>query len=414
VLYAAGAVARAINGSVAGWILCAVGLAGPLAFHEDQLTQSAYLLACAVGAVGCWLGRAEGRSERTARALPGIVRWLTVGTYGFAAIHKLNRDFFDPAASCATGGVRILADNWAAPFLAEPSMAPVWPVVFVSAELLLVVLLVVRPAAGIGAALLMHIPLTIVFAPSFAFVMMTGWVCLLTEDDLAHLGRVMRHRWPWILGLGGALGLGSFALYMQRHWVVYPWWSLKEGLLWIGAVWVAFAWHRRPPGAFGWWSGFRERIPRGRRAFAAVMLGAWILNGLTPYTGLQLHHTGAMLSNLRVDRGCWNSLLFPEALRIVDPHVRVEAVEIGGDVAGRRVLRAEILGTLWNRASLRDARTGWCEAGAGPIRLRATYDGDGYEIRDLCSEWPFGDPLLPGFRAHQTNLAVECPQSCIH
>jgi hypothetical protein len=400
---------------VAGWLLCAGGLVLPLLLWEDQLTQSVYLLGCALAAIVCWAGRAKGRDERLARGLPAIVRVLTAGTYAIAAIHKLNRDFLDPSVSCANAGVSVLADNWAVSALAAPKLAAAWPFLFLAAELAAATLLVVRPSAGMLLALLMHIPLTIVFAPSFAFVMISGWACFLTEREIAHLGETLRARWKWIVALGIALGTASFVLYMQRHWVVYPFWSFKEALLWTGVVWLVIALVRRPPGALGWWSAWRERPPHGLRWAPWIAGALWLANGLTPYTGLQIHHTGAMLSNLRIDRGCWNSLLFPESMRAIEPYVRIDEVELG-DISGREELEAQVTETLFSPAQLRTESRSWCAHGAAPVRVRGTYQGRAFESPDLCDEdaWPLPEPALPGLRRYQTNLPRPCPHRCIH
>jgi len=419
-LYWAGAALLALNGCALGWALSAVGLLVPLLLLGDQLTQSIYLLACSVSALACYAGSVEGRARRLAHSLPAAIRVLTVGVYTIAAVHKLNDGFLDPAVSCATGGLSILADNWGVPAVAAAWPDAPWPHVFLLVEVGLALLLVFRPAAGMVLGLLMHIPLTIVFAPSFAFTMISGWACLLTEAEIRHLGRVLLHRLAWITVIGGALGLASFAAYMQTHWIVYPGWQLKEVSLWMALVWLLFAWRDRgraapPPGSpalFGVWSAWREGSG-DRRSFVVVLGVVWALNGLLPYTGLSFHHSGAMLSNLRIDEGCWNSLIFPEALRLRDPYVRIDEAEVG-DVRGREALVGAITGKLWNPRSLRRARRGWCASGAGPIRVQGTYAGSRFESSDLCRVLPLPDPPLPAARLFQENLDRVCPQQCIH
>ena len=411
--YWLGALLVAARGNAAGWMLCAIGLVVPLLLYEDQLTQSVYLLACALGALACFPGRASSRAERLSLGLPAIVRVLTVGTYALAAFHKLNRDFLDPGVSCANAGVAVLADNWAVDALASPALAPIWPHVFLLAEAAVVVLLVVRPAWGMLVALLMHIPLTIVFAPSFAFVMISGWTCLLTERDLAHLAETLRAKLRAIVGIGLALGVASFVLYLQRHWVVYAFWSIKEAILWVGLVWLCFAIARRETGVLTWWSAWNERPPPASRRATAIAAALFVAHGLLPYTGLKLHHAGAMLSNLRIDRGCWNHLIVPESIRAVEPYVRIDEAE-PGQVAGRDELRAQILGGLYGLAQLRHASRSWCAQGAGPLRVAGTYEGRAFRAADLCSEWPLPEPALPGLRRYQANLARDCPQHCIH
>ncbi|MEM9194000.1 MAG: hypothetical protein AAGF12_32795 [Myxococcota bacterium] len=402
-IYGAGVVLLAVRGAVLGWILAAAGLLLPLLFFGDQLTQSAYLLACAASAPVLLSGGRESGREARATVFLAVVRALTIGTYALAALHKANRDFFDPTVSCASAGLTILAENWSLPFVAAPGLLDAAPILFLLAEVGFVLGLIYRPLPSFVFGFLLHIPLTIVFAPSFAFIMISGWAAMLDDEELRWLGRTFRRRWRVILGVGGGLGLLSFALYMRDHWVVYAYWSLKEAMLWVGLVWVLCALPDRPPPSFRW----------RRRALLwplAVVLTLWTAHGLLPYSGLKFHHAGAMLSNLRVDRGCWNSHVFPEALRQVDPYLRV----VDADVSGPNpALEEAIEAGLWNRRSFVRAAERWCAETEG-IRLRGTVGGESFEVNDLCAGWPFDAPLFPNARFHQENLLAECPQQCIH
>ena len=411
-----GALLLFADGCIAGWVLCAAGLAAPLLLLGDQLTQSVYLLGCSLAAIACWLGGAAGRDLRLSRTLPLAVRCQTLLVYSLSALHKLNRDFLDPEVSCASIGARTLGGNWGFDFLASSSLGPVWPVLYLVAEGAVVLLLVVRPAFGIVLALAMHVPLTIVFAPAFAIMMLSGMSAFLTEADVAHLASTMRRRPVAILGLGALLGGGSFVLYLRHHSVVYPFWSFKEALLWLGIVWMlaAILTRRTAPvpvlERFGAW---REPATRPHRTIVVVLVAMAVANGLTPYLGLQFHHTGAMLSNLRVDRGCWNSLLFPESLRVVDPYVRIDRVRAGG---GQRAFEEGLRSRLWSPLSLAELREASCPSMPRPVLVEGRYRGRRFSIRDLCADepLPFGRALLPRYRAFQSNLDRTCPQACIH
>jgi len=423
--YWLGAALIAGNGCALGWLLAAVGLGAPLLFLGDQLTQSVYLLACACSALVCFVGPGAGRPGRLEESLPAAVGTLTVGVYAIAALHKLNSGFFDPQLSCANGGLAILADNWALPLPSAAMTAALWPPVFLVVEASVVVLLVVRPVFGMMLAAAMHIPLTIVFAPSFAFTMISGWVCLLREDEVAHLLGTMRRRYRLIVGIGAVLGIGSFGLYLVRHWVVYPWWSFKEGLLWVLLAWLVVGWgdgrqsregSEDAPRAHLFRTPFPTSITgRHGRALAGVVGAVWVLNALTPYTGLRYHQAGAMLSNLRIDEGCWNSAIFPEAMRISDPYVRIDEVEVGGSASDQGELEATFLNSLWNRGSLERQREHACRWGGRPISIAGTYAGEAFAVTDLCeTPWPLGQPPLPHARGFQENLSRECAQACIH
>ncbi len=414
--YWVGILLLVVNGSLAGWLACAAGLAWPLLALGDQLTQSALLLLMALCAIVCFAGDGAHRRERLEQSLPAAIRVLVVSTYLVAAVHKTNADFFDPSVSCANAGVSILAETWTLDFIADPAFAPFWAPLFVCVELAVAVLLVVRPALGMVLALAMHIPLTIIFAPAFAFTMIAGWPCFFTDAELHYLGLVLRReRWP-ILALGSALGLGSFALYMQRHSVVYWFWSFKEVVLWIVLIWLAVALLFRPEGLLGWWSATLEKVRRHGRVLSVLVAALWIVHALGPYTGLWFHHSGAMLSNLRIDEGCWNSLVFPEGARVVEPFVRIDEARVTSP-SGQRLEGHEqyLVEKLRDRRELERERRELCEAEGRAVRISGTYRGSAFVIDDLCvAPWPFGEPAFPEARPFQQNLDRECPQACIH
>jgi hypothetical protein len=263
----------------------------------------------------------------------------------------------------------------------------------------------------------MHVPLTLVFAPEFAFVMMSGWVMMLTERELALLWGVARRRWKVLLAIALVAEGVSMGLYFQDHWEWYPWWFLKEALLYFLFALLVAAWlsrvRRRTPALFGWWSAWRERAPRGAKVMAVVLGTLWAANALTPYFGISFHHAGAMLSNLRIDRGCWNHLLVPESVRLREPYVRIDtaaAREVRDPEGHEHVLEDG----LWNPEALDLAREQMCRR-----RAQIVITGHWREGRfdfDLCDEsaWPFGDDPLPGLRTFQWNLGRECPQRCVH
>ncbi len=408
-----GALIVALGGGLLGWLLCFVGVAAPLLLLADQLTQSAYMLLCIVAALGCFLGRPETRAARLDRAFFFAVRLLTVGTYAIAAFHKVNRDFLDPAVSCASGGMGILAENWSIPALASPSLAPLWAPLFLSAEVSVAILWIVRPGLALVLALLVHIPLTVIFAPAFAFVMIPGWLSFLTDEDLRHFGRVWQRHHVLVLSIGLALGATSLGLYFRHHWIAYWLWFAKEIALYIALAFAVVAFVRRPAGVFRWLGAWREGWPRRRGAFAITLLCLWIVNGMTPYLGIQYHHAAAMLSNLRVDPGCWNSLIVPESVRIEHPFIRIERAQSGAK-RGAAVLEADLTDTLWTPDTLWHALRHWCPEGAGPLRVRARTDHGTVDVADLCRTFPFGRPLVPGWARFEHNLSPSCPQRCIH
>ena len=399
--YLAGTLVVLFRGALLGWCLCAAGLVTPILFYEDQLTQSAFLLACSLASAAFWIG-AEGREERMGESLPNAVGGMTVATYALASFHKLNSGFFHSETGCGASGLRLLASNWSFEFPAE-LLAWAAPC-FLAAEICLAVLFLVRPAWALPLAFVLHIPLTIVFAPSFAFVMMIGWVCLLGEVQLRALGRIVWSYWAPIAIGGILLGGGSLALYLREHWVLYPWWSVREALLWSGLVASLIA-VRKLPGRP------RRRSPKAGLVVATVT--AYAVHGLSPYSGIQFHHTGAMLSNLRIDRGCWNHLIVPESVRQVEPYIRIESASV--QAAGAATLEARLVDTLWNRRSLARAATRWCAQGATRLGVRARYRREALDIPNLCvAPFPFGKPWFTGMRLHQENTHRSCQRACIH
>jgi len=377
------------------WALAAIGLAVPLVFLGDQLTQSVYLLGCALAGV---------LAADAPRSVVQSARALTVGTYVVAGFHKLNRDFFEPSVSCASGGMQLLAENWSLP-IAPESLAAVWPPLFLGAELGLALLLWRRPGVAMPMALLMHIPLTIVFAPSFAWVMAAGWVACLEERQQDAMLATWRARWPVVVGSGLVGGGVSAALYFRDHWVPYPAWQLKELALWVVLAWVVLTWREAPQVMRA--ARCRPRVER--RWLAPAMGLLFAANAMTPYLGLQFHHAGAMLSNLRIDEGCWNHLLVPESVRTRDPYVRVEALHT--DARGEHALRELARERLWHPADLRDAVDRWCDQGAAPLRLRFEYAERTHETTDACETLPL--PAQPR-GLFQTNLHRLCPNVCVH
>ena len=176
----------------------------------------------------------------------------------------------------------------------------------------------------------------------------------------------------------------------------------------------------------------RSRLGRaapllGRRAWAAAAAACALfwLHGLTPYTGLQYQHTAAMLSNLRIDTECWNSLVMPESLRLTDEYIRVDRAHFG---APRRLPEYEAVMTehLWSPPQLRQMIRNWCPDTHRPFYLEGKWRGDSFVIEDLCAHEAdatitpfdkagvFGTEIFPDFLRFQKNLKRQCPQKCIH
>ena len=163
------------------------------------------------------------------------------------------------------------------------------------------------------------------------------------------------------------------------------------------------------------------------RGWVAAALVFFVANGLTPYLGTQMQHAGAMLSNLRIDAGCWNHLLVPESVRRVDAYIRVDVASIGNAESetlgafpgGEAILRER----LWSTTALRLMRRNWCTDRTRPISLSGTFLGEPLVIRDLCDPaepLPVGPGVwgltefFPDYLRLQKNLERACPQECLH
>jgi hypothetical protein len=418
ILWGAGAIVLLANGSLLGWLLCATGALSAIVALQDQLTQSAYLLACAIAAMAWIAGPSHDRDARVERGLPATVRVLTVLVYLLAGFHKLNADFLDPAVSCANGGLRALASHGQQGSLLPDAWLthPAWPRIFLALELGLPALALWRPGYAVVAMAAFHLPLTIIFAPGFAFTMMSGWICLLGEARLRALGRTLRSRWTIVVMAGLVPAAVSAVLFFPGRWRTDPDWRLKEVLLWC--VFVALAWTAASQRAsFGgrdvWKASNRRRA--GALPITALLAGLFVLHGLTPYLGLGFHRTGAMLSNLRIDDGCDNHLIMPPSLRLSDPYVRVEDIHFAPGRAAPG-FEDEVKGRLWSSTALWRARDHWCSKHAEPLPVTLIHHGARRVIADFCAPagWPWPRPWLPGMRRFQVNLTTSCPQACVH
>lgn len=407
-----GALVLLVSGSLLGWALCLLAILVELFTLSDQLTQTAYLGLVAAAAIGCFIGDAAGRPRRMLVNLASVVRTLTVGTYFLAAFHKINRDFLDPGVSCASGGMHVLAQHYGSSALASAAEWRLWPYLFLAAEFGLVVTAVVRPAWGAIYAALLHLPLTIIFAPAFAFTMASGWVTLLSDDELRQLGGTLRERWRTVAAAGAIPIMLSLGLPYDR-WQSDPDWCIKEALLWLVLAWLVVAYIRRrrsglPPER--WFGAWRELSAPAARRWALGAGSLWLLNGFTPYTGLNFQHTGAMLSNLRVDRGCYNHILVPENYRFREEYIRLDEVHVDGYSLDPASYRDQ----LYNAEILAPQLRAWCRRSQARVSLRGSYGTEAFELADACGSPLPWQPTLPHFRRFQQNLSRECPQACVH
>jgi hypothetical protein len=426
-IYCVGLAFLAWRGAAVGWALCVVGLLAPLLFLRDILTQSMILVfwsttaALGLGYDGFRRSDADEPVDHTGEwTMLSVFRGVTVATYILAGFHKLNHDFLNPTYSCANYGMVELLEYWNV----SADVPPGWltaaaPALVLIAELGIPALhLVGRRHLAWPLAVFFHIPLTLTMAPAFAFVMFAGHAAFATREDIEQMRQMAR----WKFGAAALLAVACVAVSKTLHGDIPEWTLLlRHWWLWALGFGLLFAF---PPWRWDVWSPQSEQPDsrtRGARYLAGICVALFVLNGLTPYIGIQYQHAGAMVSNLRIDEGCWNHTLIPESVRLTDDYIRVDEVyfrEPGQNREYEQIVERQ----LWSPPQLRQMRRNWCHPGARPFYLKGTFRGREFVIEDLCSHEPlpfddagmFGVEVFGDYLRFQKNLQRECPQACIH
>jgi len=418
-----GLVLVAWRGCWLGWALSFAGLLIPIPWLEDQLTQSVVMLLQAGAALAFFSFTPQSSGDRAHLAFARAIRCLTVAVYGFAAFHKLNWDFLDPSVSCASGGLQLLAEGWAITAPVPSELLQIAPYLFLLAELSVSILFVFRPLAGITLASAVHVPLTIIFAPAFAFTLMPAWLFFLRERELERIVFLVKAQWVKIVAIGGSCGAISTTLYLSVHGTTDYYWAAKKCLMWIIFIGAITTYIKSSPAQRATRGAWPDPKPHFRRAWLPLLLGIWVLNALTPYAGLQFHRSAAMLSNLRIDQGCWNHLFVPEEVRIFDPYVRINTVTVLRRSGEQQNVPA-VHEPLWSLEGIWLQRQRWCTSSGSlrqgtsfvppTISIQGEYRGQRFTTLDACNDWPLPTPFFSGLRLFQTNLSRQCPQECLH
>lgn len=418
----AGALTVLFRPCALGYALCLPGLLWPLLFLRDQLTQSVLLTLFAASALLALL-----LPQRPIRAAQQTWRMILVSTYGVATLHKINRDFLDPTYSCANYGVEEIFATWHLPHSLYTDLylnglhdfLP-WMILATESALVLLYLLRLRRLAWL-LAIVFHIPLTMTMAPAFVFVMAVGHAAWCEQEDVDHVRRVFTapsKKSVVLLAASLAMGVGSLLLAKR---LPEPSMMVRELFIWFAlGVCMSFA-------LDGGLHAFLHRAPphHTRPSRLTIVFGVmFLINAVVfPYTGRKMQHAGAMLSNLRIDQGCWNSLVFPESLRTSEDYLRVEEVYFkapGVAPEYERLLREQ----LWSPPQLRQMQRHWCAPSRRPFFLRGSWQGEPFLIEDLCTIGPdalpfpqdgvLGVEIFPDALRFQKNLQRACPQKCIH
>jgi len=431
-----GSVQLVWRGGRIGWLLSLVGLLVPLWWLGDWLTQSVILaLIAAVGVAttrapdrdepastpsGSTDGetqdarRAEGATAMPLRAVGVAAHALVASTYFVAVFHKLNAGFIDPVASCANHGWRQLGAALVFDLPLPDPLAAAMPWLVLATELTVGVLVARRSRWAIPVGVALHVPFTLALAPAFAFVMAVGYVAATPGEVLDRAWRGLRERAPRRAAEAAAIAAATVALTPGFDVVM----GIKVALL----VQLAVVVH---PGL--WRDVTPSPAPKRARAWALAVVAGFGLNAATPYLGTQMQHTGAMLSNLRIDTACSNHLVVPATLRLVDPYVRIDAASLGnaehGTLGAYPDDELALRSILWSTTALRSMRRNWCTERTRPIRLEGTFLGEPLVIEDLCDPatplprgpGAFGGPgVFDGYLRLQKNLPRSCAMTCVH
>lgn len=360
-----------------------------LFFLRDVLTQSVLLLIFAVA------GAQLSSVWRPAR-LHGL-SLITAITYLCAAIHKINTGFVSLESSCSLHALAQVGQRWGVTFPPEIDVYIPW--LTIAVEVFLAVSLGIRSRWYWLLAFGFHLPLVVTLAPAFGAVVLCGASAGLTSRDLVLMRvSVQKHVWLWILFAFTMMTIeglvGTSALSVVQH-VQVGWYALACALAFVcvrpaKALTVARPW----------------RMPC-----------VWFLFCMTPYLGIQVQHTGAMLSNLRVDSNCHNSLIFSPNLVFQDQYIRLKHVQFGTDQWSKR---KDILERgLWNEAALFTMRKNWCVPWARPLAMSVIQKGETTSVPDLCNDGALDflsvwQHRFSGYQRFQKNLTQACDQRCIH
>ncbi len=319
-----------------GRFLLAVGAEVVAVALDMPFVGSHTLLVLIVG--GCvlaqlgWLTVRARRLPSPAAAFDTIAPFLRVAVivvYATAAVAKLNSGFLDPVTSCAASMSRQVA--WFDPALLDGSWR-IEPAIWgtVATEVALPVLLAVRRTRllGVVVGVGFHVVLALAGNVPFTALAFALYVAFLPRDLPIGLPRVGRPLRAAVLAGAVVAWLTGAALSVTDPGLVGV--LIADGtrlvvvLVACGGLGALLVLRRGAPDP----PEYPPHSLRVREPVLAVGVALLIVNGMSPYLGLQTDSSFEMFSNLRTEPGAWNHLLVPEAVRIFgyqDRPVRVVA-----------------------------------------------------------------------------------------
>ncbi len=372
----------------------------------------------------------EGANERIEAAHVGLFRVSVVVAMTFAAFHKFNADFFDPAASCAMIIPHRILDVLPQRGLIEAVM----PYLGFLGEAVIPVLLLWQPRLGMPVALFVMSVIGHRGATPFTMLVMLLSLAFLRPEDRLALVTGWRTHWRSVAVVvtgAIALSLGIYVVFgTHRPWREFA--AFELVILFIGAclVFVLAADARAAGGPREWIRGLRTPgyrvdpvLPRApaARALLIAFAVAGIVNALTPYFGAKFRLSFAMFSNLRVDDDRWNHFVIPRAayLREHDPYVHVTRVEIRRAPGAPRPTgqtKPPLAPSVLTPDGLaeRVQKLRWRNLDAS---IELVYEGEPHRFERVATR-PELDAWLAGLdhrsRLFQDDLALGDAQHCLH
>jgi hypothetical protein len=247
-----------------------------------------------------------------------VARAIVVIVYLFAFFAKLNRDFLDPASSCAAQFYDSATHWWLLlPDVAFARRAALLGTLAVEAALPLGLCWRQSRRAAVVLGLVFHFLLALDVTHNlvnFSAVMSALLVLFLPREFLDSLGetfgpsrsvRTMLAAGLLLVLLSGLLAVSNWSAYT----IVYCW---ARQLVWSTYAIVLC-------GAAIVWRGPEEETRRAWRLSpaGAVIVALTLVNGLGPYLGLKTRTAFDMYSNLRVEAERSNHLLVPRSLDLL-------------------------------------------------------------------------------------------------
>lgn len=297
-------------------------------------------IAILLTALGLWLQHRCSRltGGELLQVLAPVIRWSVIVMYTFAALAKLNSDFFKPELSAAVSLYGGLSEKLGG--ILPQEMWAFYLVIWGTAalECSLPILLTVRKTRWLG--------ITLAFSFHFAmgvsgFIPFSGFAVaflfLFLPEDVPARFTELRVSMPWLdkacLAIARVfrnpatpitLCLVWFLIACTRSYAWLPPAQVRMAVIRVGQL--LFALYYGGVAFFVWKMYGRTLLdPSDKPQPASLKLASVglaivplvvILNALCPYIGLKTESSFTMYSNLQTEGNQWNHLLMPKAMKV--------------------------------------------------------------------------------------------------